>query len=257
MALYQQVVNAPYKYVQNMEASYSSATVVAMAAGQCRDSTNVFDIFINSAISLDLTKNGINGLDTGTVAVSSIYSIYAIMSPLLSNTQDTSGYIASLNTTNTPFLPPTYSVVRHVAWVVTDSSGNIQKFYQSGHASERTYWYDTAIQTAAITLATSYNTVDLSVGVPPPGGISNREVVLSGAYTPSTAGNSFTLSPTSASIATTPNIAPVSGPVISQAFDYQRLVNVGVSTGKAAVSIKSSSASDTITMFVAGYREYL
>ncbi len=255
MSTYQQVVNQPFLYVSGMEMTYVSATTISIAAGACRDVTNTFDINVPNATTLSLAANGINGLDQGAVAASSIYDVYAIMSPLLSHSSQASGYIASLNTANAPFLPPSYSEVRHVGWIVTASDTTIQKFIQSGHNNERTYWYDTAIQTAAITLTSTYSTVDLSVGVPP---LLHADVKLTGVFTAATAGDTATVTPFSTSLATTPVTAVISGPVISQATPYQIYTAVGIGSGKAEVSVKSSAASgDTITMFVASYKDSL
>ena len=83
-------------YISGMNISVASTTVLAVAPGQCRDSNDVLDmpigfanlqgniypapqyqgyqppLFINSAV------NGINGLDSGTLAASTFYAIYII-----------------------------------------------------------------------------------------------------------------------------------------------------------------------------------
>src|SRR6266568_7546379 len=77
----EQIVNAPQLYVNNLNISRASSTTLLIAAGQCRDSTNVFDMFLPSATTINAAVNGLNGLDTGSLIATKMYYVYVIADP--------------------------------------------------------------------------------------------------------------------------------------------------------------------------------
>jgi len=87
----------------------------------CRDSEQNYDIKTEADISIDLSANGLNGLDIGSLIVSTDYYVYAIRS---SRFVLPVGFMVSLNST-VPLLPEKYDRYRKVKTLSTDSSGSI------------------------------------------------------------------------------------------------------------------------------------
>ena len=74
-------VNAGELYINGMAVSNDSTTpdeIINIAAGSCRDSTNVNDIVLSAAVDVSNVLSGAGGLDTGSVAVSSWYAVYIL-----------------------------------------------------------------------------------------------------------------------------------------------------------------------------------
>lgn len=88
--------------------SYVNATTVSYTSGGF-----IFDDFTGSALltagTLNLATNGLNGLDTGTIAVNTWYYLFAIHNP----TTNASGTIASLSPT-TPVLPSGFTKKKRI-----------------------------------------------------------------------------------------------------------------------------------------------
>src|SRR5438128_1022956 len=97
MTTFTQVVNEGILYVEGLEVAYASATTVTVASGQARSSTNELDINLDTGVTIDFTVNGLNGLDTGSVAASKCYSIFLIANPTIPGS---AGCIASLSLTS-------------------------------------------------------------------------------------------------------------------------------------------------------------
>lgn len=77
--------------------------------------------------TIQLDVSGINGLDTGSKANSTRYYVYVIYNP----TSATYGAIFTA-TYNSPTMPSGYTLRRYVGFCITDSSGNIRAFTQTG-----------------------------------------------------------------------------------------------------------------------------
>src|ERR1700753_2083293 len=79
------IVNLPYPSIYGLVHSKnltSPTTKVDVSAGGCRDSTNTFDMVLNSSITIDTGKIGLNGIDSGSLAASSTYAVYLISDPI-------------------------------------------------------------------------------------------------------------------------------------------------------------------------------
>src|SRR4030042_715572 len=58
---------------------FGSNTTILIAGGQYRDNTNSVDIVLPLlGVTLNQAVNGLNGLDSGTIAASTWYYIYAV-----------------------------------------------------------------------------------------------------------------------------------------------------------------------------------
>lgn len=159
--------NTGLKYVNGLGLSNDGTTpdeIVVMAAGAARDSSNVNDIVLDDAVDIDITNNGANGLDAGTVANSTMYAVYVI--------GDSTKYLAtaglfSLASNSTPTLPRGYDMYRRVGYVLTDGTADILKFDQRGMGQVREMWYRQSIATDITAGASAaYAAVDISGSVP-------------------------------------------------------------------------------------------
>jgi hypothetical protein len=147
------VINLPNLYISGLQLSVISSTTLTVQAGQSRDSTNVFDMDLGNFLGVDpnfppntptvltSTVNGLNGLDTGTVAASTVYAVYVIADPVHNNPP---GLIMSLSAVQ-PTMPFGYGIFRRLGWAITDGSANFLVLYQCGTGATRTYQYDAAI----------------------------------------------------------------------------------------------------------------
>jgi hypothetical protein len=102
------------------------------------------DIVSNTAITLQLTGNGINALDTGTLQANKVYALYVITSS--AGNSPVYG-LYSLNQGNTivsPVMPTgtdgnVLDLKRKVGYFLTNSSSQIARFVTTGDTNNRTY----------------------------------------------------------------------------------------------------------------------
>src|SRR5271170_2478558 len=133
------VYSLPHLYINGLNISFASTTVVAIAPGQARDINDVIDmpvrypklqgntnppvlfqnylqpLYLNSAV------NGVNGLDYGTLAASTQYAFYLI--------GDSSGYnnvagLISLTSNAYPLMPNGYDSQRLLGFTETDGTSH-------------------------------------------------------------------------------------------------------------------------------------
>lgn len=77
------------------------------------------------SVTISTASTGANGLDTGTVAASTFYSVWAIYN---AGSATTAGLL-SLSATS-PTLPSGYTYQVRLGWVLTDGSANLWRFIQ-------------------------------------------------------------------------------------------------------------------------------
>lgn len=133
---------------------------------ECRSDDDLMDIVSGGTLTADLTASGANGLDTGSEATSTWYSVWVIA--------DSSGVIAPaalLSTSVTsPTLPSGYDKKRRVGWVRNNASGNFLNFAQSGTEDNRVYLYIESLASTIVLFngsATTPTAVSLAAFVPP------------------------------------------------------------------------------------------
>lgn len=127
----------------------ATATKLDVAAGKCRDSTDVADIILTSAVTAGLIQtsgswaagNTQNKLDTGARANSTWYHVYAIRKD-----SDGSGDFLFSLSVSAPTMPSGYTYFRRIGSVRTDGSGNITAFVQSGDS----FLWAVAVQDVAV-----------------------------------------------------------------------------------------------------------
>jgi len=140
--------------LSGMVSSRNSNTVLDITVGACRDDSNAANIVFAAAKSIDTAGTGAGGLDTGALAASTTYHVFAI-----SKADGTSAGLLSLSAT-APTMPATYIYKRRIWSVLTNGSTQFIKFKQDGD-----FCYTALIAAASNTVATSITTTPL-LGVP-------------------------------------------------------------------------------------------
>lgn len=240
------IVNAGLLYVNGLGISKTSNTVVALATGAARDSSNTNDIVLGTAAAINGAVVGANGVDLAAIVASSLYAVYAIA--------DSSGYKAtagllSLSAT-APTLPSGYDMYRRVGYVLTDGSAHILQFWQYGTGQLREVYYDVGISVLSGGTSTSYANVDLTAAVP----VASLNVLFDVAYTANSATNLAQFLPFGSS-ATNGIVRWGSGVAAAQVTSL--VIPCGVNAGKPEIQYKLTSGSDALTLLVTGYFDQL
>jgi hypothetical protein len=220
-------------------------TMIDIGAGAARDSTNVNDIVVNTTTSIINTAvNGLNGLDTGTLAASTWYAIWAISS---SNNKASPGFLLSLSY-SAPTLPFAYDSIRRIGSVLTDGSSHILKMYSYGARGAPIVFWDAVFTSLnGLAHASSYGPISLATAMPP----SSQIAILNWLFTPAAAGNTVLLRPTGST--STANQA-LTGSVTAQHNGGQIWLNTNASQ---SIDYITTSSSDALYLYTAGYVESL
>lgn len=247
MSTYKQYGQVPFAYVNGFGISNDATTpntLLDVAAGSCMDSTNTFQIVNASAVVINAANSGLNGLDTGALAASSVYAVHVVSDPVTSNVN---GAMISLSST-APVMPFGYSAFRLIGYVVTDASSHFLKgYWTAGNSSMRLFMYD-APQATAITAgaATTYTAVDLSSLVP---AVDNLPVWIASAFTPGAASRTFKMQPTGA----TGDAITITGQVTSVIVTSNSYLEAKIASAKPEISYVVSNAGDAVAIKVAGF----
>lgn len=178
----------PFPYATNAAYSWVSNTTLSVAAGEYRDSTNSVDISLDSAVTVDIAVNGVNGLDTGSVAASTWYYLH-----LIADVTGNNATAAILSTSKTaPYLPYGYGAFAFIGMVLTDGSSHFLDFKVVGDGNERTYYWKDSISVLSGGSSATFAAVDLSDGVPP---IDRLPVILEASFTPAVAADACNIRP--------------------------------------------------------------
>jgi len=245
------IVNLPSLYINGLTIKNNATTPntkVDVALGQCRDSSNVYDISLAAGVTINAAVNGANGLDAGSLAASTFYAVFVIADPSGFNSPVC---LMSLSWT-APTLPFGYGILRRIGAVLTDGSSHILKFYQevSSNSQVRYMQYDAPISVLSGGVQTSYTAIDLSVAVP----LTNfGRVTIYSAYTPNTAGNNAKYQPTGA----TADWHIQTGQVATKISDSQFRILPLVASSKPEISYKVTNGSDALSASVQGYDDLL
>ncbi len=266
------IVNLGNLYIQGLGLVYSSTTAVSLSSGQARDASDVNDIVLGSAVSVRIGVNGANGLDTGTIAASSLYYIYVIGS---SNNLASSAGLLSLSA-SAPLMPYNYDMFRRVGCISIDSGSHIRPFMQLGHGSAREMLYDpgTAPSTKGIVIpssgtagSTSYVNLGILTSLVPQLPV---ECLIDVAFTPNAANNVIYFAPATIDNGVTAfvgSVAAMSGAATGSA--QVEVIRVPCSLPNAAqiaaltignvvtILYASSSSSDSVVFLLNGYIDQL
>jgi len=238
------VVNAPYLDVSGLELAVASTTTLTMALGIARNSTNQADILLPAGVTINAATNGINGLDTGVLVLSTLYTVYAVGD---STNNNVGGAVLSASAVS-PTLPVGYDMWRKIGYVRTDASVHFLAGYWFGSANERLFTYDVPIATAVTAGASAtYAAVTLATFVP---AVSQLPVLIECNWTANAANDTLALQGFNSVGDTVKYIAPVAGATAHTIVrDY---VNAQLDSGVPKINYKVSAAAVAIN--VAGYQ---
>ena len=241
------VTNLGLLYVNNLQVSVASNTTLTMQAGQARDVTNTQDIVLTSPLTINAAVNGVNGLDVGTFAASNLYYVFVMAS--------SSGYptaaIMSLSW-NAPTLPFGYNLIRRVAVAISTGSIHFLTLIQTGNSEERKYQFvnnlATSITAGHAVVATPISLLNLV-----PNTTQTVPVEVYYSYTPNTAGNALSLSPTT----NLTGVPTITGQVASVANTGLLEIFTTIVNGNPTIYYAGTSASDTTVINVQGFTDFL
>jgi hypothetical protein len=241
------VVN-PFLYINGLQISNNATTPNTkcdIAVGQCRDSTDTYQLTASSALVIDAATHGLNGLDTGSLAASTLYAVYLVADPV---TLQATGAMVSLSATS-PLLPLGYSAFRLIGHIATDASSHFLKGYWYGSNSSRLFMYD-APQATSITAgaATSYTGVDLTTLVP---AVANTPVWIYSDLLPgNAAGDKLYLQ----GYNSTGDQVIITGQITTVHETRNSLVMAQLNSAAPSIKYKVTNAGDTAVLKVAGYQ---
>lgn len=239
------IVNAPYLEVDGLEIAVVDDENATIQAGRARNSTNENDIILNAAVTVNNLVNGINGLDTGTVAASTLYSLYLVGDSTQNNE---AGTILSLSATQ-PLLPVGYDMFRKIGYLRTDGTSDFLLGYWSGSGRERIFMYDAPIATAVTAGASTTDAaVSLATFVP---AVSGLPVYIAFDATPAAASRILTLKPYGATGAPFRVTSQVTSVHVTGVALVQAQLLVGVPNIEY---VWSAGGGDAVALNVAGYQ---
>jgi len=238
------VVNAPYLSVNGLQIAVASTTTMTVQAGRARNSSNENDIILAAAVTLNAATTGINALDTGSLAASSLYALYVVGDSTFNNDP---GVVLSTSA-SAPLLPVGYDMYRLIGYVRTDGSSHFLAGYWSGSANNRLFIYDVPVATA-VTAGNSatYAAVTLTTFVP---AVENTPVLIETNWTANAAADTLALQPLNAVGDTVKYIAPVAGATAHTLV--REFVQAQLASGAPKINYKVSAG--TVAINVAGYQ---
>lgn len=259
----------PHLYIQGLQLSVATptaGTIICVAPGAARDSSNTIDmvvglqnyfgidnpalqflnyqpgLFVNSAV------NGVNGLDTGTIAASTQYAVYLIGD---SRNYNNTAAVLSLTSNSAPIMPAGYDSYRLIGFWATN--GSSQFVYSSNKpqniAGLLTYSNSPAISVLSGGTATSFTAIDLTTNSAiPTTTLQNVIVTLLVSFTPAAANDTVQFRPTGSSA--TGNLPTIVGVSAGIAQSQYIQVIAGVGSSKPEIDYKVTSGSDAVTVSV-------
>ena len=237
------IVNAPYLSVQGMEIVIVDDETLTIADGQARNSTNENDIALSASVTVSNLVNGINGLDTGTVAAATLYAVYVVGDSTLNND---AGGLLSLASNASPTLPSGYDMYRLVGYVRTDATSDNLLGYFSGSANERMFMYDAPISAGTTNASATYADIDLTDKVPL---VDNLPVIMAYAFAPNADNDSFEMHGANS----TGDAVTVFGSVAAKKVGANAIVMAQTKAAKPQISYKTAAAISSLVLSVVGY----
>ena len=116
-------------YLDGFNLTYLNNVRFNISQGAAMDSTNSRLMTSNGTLTITTTTSGSGGIDTGSVAANSGYSVFMIMTP----DGQTVSTLASLGCPASPnAMPSGFSYYRRIGSFTTDSSANLVPYNQTG-----------------------------------------------------------------------------------------------------------------------------
>lgn len=244
-------VIAPY----GLKVVWGSNTTIKIGYGRCLDSTNTFDLVVDSSnttasyITINSATTGVNGLDTGALA-QGLYYVYLIGDS--TRMHKTYGILSATVPATGPILPTGYDCFKDVGVAVADSNPYFVILTESGKGTDRKFTYDTAqLVLNAGTAYADYAAVSLTGIVPP---VADEMVTFQASITPvasTGAGDSISLRQTGSAATTVGAI--LSGDVAAVATKGQLECPCGIASSVAKVDYKLTATGDAGSLWVSSF----
>lgn len=259
------ITNAGTYYVIGAQMSPGTTTsLLNIAAGQCRDSTNINDIKVTAPVIVSIAVNGANGLDSGVIAANTFYSVYVIGNSTANDPSvvtDASGGgffqaaqgLLSLSST-APALPTGYDMFRRIGYILTSAGSVILKFDQVGNNSQRWMYYDAPIVCLAATAQAAFTALNINVTNNSVPSIATN-VLFEANLLPNAAGEFVALQPASSTNATG-YYARMSGSVGGVHKFGDLITPCSIVGGNPTINYVTDAAS-TVALNVVGYLDQL
>jgi hypothetical protein len=241
------VEQLPHLYISGMNVSVASNTVIALAPGQCRDQNDAIDMEYDFPLYLNSAVNGAGGLDSGTLAASTNYLIWAIADS--KNKLPNSGLI-SLQSNVAPLLPYGYDSMRLIGAVSTNGSTHFTSASVLNAVNYKGYYIQPAVSVLSGGNATSFTAIDLSSAIPT---TTDPFVVALATVTfiPAAVGDTVVFRPTGSSA--TSNLPTITGIAAGVAQTQNIVLNCGVGSSKPEVDYEVTVSGDAVSVSVYGY----
>ena len=156
----------PPNYLDGLLVSDNSVTLKNISAGCARSDDDTFDIVSSGVLTPNVSVSGLNGLDTGSQAADTWYSIWVIAD---STGVNAVGSLLSVSSTS-PVVPGTHDKKRRIGWVRNDSGSDFYEYDCTSTGKDRLFmWNELATILELLTdgAATSFTNIDISELVPP------------------------------------------------------------------------------------------
>lgn len=202
MSINAQVVNAGEKYLFGLNMAWATTTTLTVAAGAARSDDNIIDIEVSASLTLNSALRGAGGLDTGTLANSTIYAVYVIADSYKHN----SPVLMMSASATSPTMPSGYDSKRRIGFVRTNGSAQFLVFWQTGNGKDRWMHYDDSIATD-ITNGSSATFVDVTCTGSVP--LIKTLIQIAATFTPTGADDPLALRPNGSS--STNGVSIISG----------------------------------------------
>jgi hypothetical protein len=256
----------PHLYIQGLQLSAASTTVMAVAPGAARDSSNSIDMVVGlqnyfgidnpaqqylnyqPGLLINSAVNGVNGLDYGTIAASTQYAVYLIGD---SRNYNNTAAVISLTSNLGPTLPAGYDSYRLIGFWETDGSSH---WVYATHKPQNiagllTYFNVPAISVLSGGNATTFTAIDLTAnGAVPTTTLPNVIVTLLVTFTPAAAGDVVQFRPTGSSA--TGNLPTIVGATAGIAQSQYLQMIAGVGSSKPEIDYLVSTSSDAVSVSV-------
>lgn len=249
-------------------ATPTAATQIVISEGAARDNSNNLDMvvgasnyfgIVNPAVQfagfqpgllVNSAVNGVNGLDTGTIAASTQYAVYLIGD---SRNYNNTAAILSLTSNAAPMLPAGYDSYRLIGFWQTDGSSH---FVYATHKPQNIstgflkYYNSPAVSVLSGGNATTFTAIDLTTNSAiPTTTLPNVMVTFLVQFTPAAVGDVVQFRPTGSSA--TANLVTITGVAAGIAQTQYIHVTAGVGSSKPEIDYLVTSASDAVSVSVA------
>lgn len=130
-------VVVPTGFIVGLQLIYSSGISFFIRPGFCRSDSDDFNMSNAGQIGVDVSGNGANGLDTGSMAAATMYHVFLIGD---SNEVNPIAGLVSLSQTS-PTMPSGYDRKRRIGSIASTDLSGVDSFLMSGSGSTRLVHY--------------------------------------------------------------------------------------------------------------------